>query len=87
MRSSLASYLSKANLWEASQTSFLGEVQPAFTEQDNKMFRKLPTKQELKESVKSANTNATPGNDGLTFFVYKTEVVQEVFKGGSLSLS
>ena len=61
------------------------------------MFRKLPTKQEVKESVNSANMNAAPGNDGLTSFVYKhcwdilgqslTEVVQEVHKGASPSLS
>ena len=88
---------SHPNLCEASQASLLGEVQPVFTEQDNNMFRKLPTKQEVKESVNSANMNAAPGNDGLTSFVYKhcwdilgqslTEVVQEVHKGASPSLS
>jgi len=82
---------SHPNLCEASQASLLSEVLPVFTEQDNNMFKKLPTKQEVKESVNSANMNAAPGNDGLTSFVYKhcwdilgqslTEVVQEVHKG------
>ena len=35
------------------------------------MFRKLPNKQEVKESVTSANMNAVSGNDGLTSIVYK----------------
>ena len=88
---------SHPNLCEASQASLLSEVLPVFTEQDNNMFKKLPTKQEVKESVNSANMNAAPGNDGLTSFVYKhcwdilgqslTEVVQEVHKGASPSLS
>ena len=61
------------------------------------MFRKLPNKQEVKESINSAHMNAVPSNDGLTSLVYKhcldiqgqslTEVVQEDHKGASLSLS
>ena len=51
--------------------SLFGEVLPLSTEQDNNMFRKLPNKQEVKESVTSANMNAVSDNDGLTSFVYK----------------
>ena len=47
-------------------------VLPVFAKQDNNMFRKLPTKQEVKESVNSANMNAAPGNDGLTFLFTST---------------
>ena len=39
---------SHPNLCEASQASLLGEALPVFTEQDSNMFRKLPTKQEVK---------------------------------------
>ena len=61
------------------------------------MMKKIPTKQEVKESVWSANINAAPGNDGLTTLVYKhcwevlgdslTEIAQQVHLGATPTLS
>ena len=89
--------LHPATLDVAAQDALLKEVRPVFTEEDNVMMLKVPTKAEVKESVWSANINAAPGNDGLTNLVYKhcwevlgdslTEVAQAVHGGESPSLS
>ena len=89
--------LHPATLDVVAQDALLKEVRPVFTEEDNVMMLKVPTKAEVKESVWSANINAAPGNDGLTNLVYKhcwevlgdslTEVAQAVHGGESPSLS
>ena len=89
--------LHPANLDVDAQDALLKEVKPVFTEADNQMMVKIPSKDEVKDSVWSANTNAAPGNDGLTNLVYRhcwsilgdslTEVVQAVFSGASPTLS
>ena len=89
--------LHPANLDNAAQEALLREVRPVFTAKDNEMMSKMYTKEEVKESVWSANTNAAPGTDGLTNLVYRhcweilgdslTEVAQSVFKGETPTLS
>ena len=84
---------SPANLDSKAQDQLLKEVKPVFSKEDNAMMKKLPSKEEVKDSIWSANIHAAPGNDGLTTLVYKhcwdvlgdslTEVVQEVHKGAS----
>ena len=43
----------------------LKEVKPVFTEKDNEMFLKTPTKDEVKESLWFAKINAAPGTSTL----------------------
>ena len=79
------------------QQELLREVKPVFTEKDNIMMTKTPTKEEVKKSVSSSNLHAAPGTDGLTSFFYHscwntvgdalTEVVQEVHGGQPPTLS
>ena len=55
------------------------------------MLAAIPSKEEVEESVKSANDNAAPGSDGISNLVYKscfhiigdalTEVIQAIFNG------
>ena len=63
--------LHPANLDRAAQTTLLKEVKKVFTNKDNEMFLKAPTKEEVKESLWSAKVNAAPGTDGLTNLVYR----------------
>ena len=89
--------LNTANLDEAAQHALLGEVKPVFSDEDNAMMLKIPTKAEVKASLWSANPFAAPGNDGLTNLVYKhcwetlgeplVEVVQAVHGGAAPTLS
>ena len=89
--------LQPAQLDEAAQAVLLKEVQPVFTSKDNAMLKKLPDKEEVKQSVWSSNLHAAPGSDGLTTFLYQqcwdvlgdslTEVVQSVHKGSSPTIS
>ena len=75
----------------------LAEVDPTFTEQDNKILSAIPTKEEVKESVLSSNVHGAPGSDGITSLLYRecfnilgdalTEVVQTVHKGEQPSRS
>ena len=62
--------LQPADLDTDAQDALLKEVIPVFTAKDNEMMLKAPTKDEVKDSVWSANINAAPGNDGLTNLVY-----------------
>ena len=83
--------LHPATLDHHAQSILLQEVETVFTEADNEMLIKPPTKKEIKETLDDSNLHAAPGTDGLTSFLYKecwpilenylTEVVQEVFKG------
>ena len=56
---------------EEAQKQLLREVNPVFTEEDNKMLGKQPTKEEVKERLWRTNMNSSPGSDGLTYLVYK----------------
>ena len=62
--------LHPAVLDEGAQQELLAEVQPVFTDADNTLMTKIPDKQEVKESIWSANLHAAPGTDGLTSFLY-----------------
>ena len=89
--------LHPAVLSEAAQDALLQEVKPVFTSKDNAIMLKIPSKEEVKESLWSANSNAAPGNDGLTNLVYKhcwdtlgdslVQVAQAVHGGASPTLS
>ena len=89
--------LHPAVLDDVAQKELLAEVQPVFTAADNKLMTKVPDKQEVKESVWSANLHAAPGTDGLTTFLYYhcwdclgdplTEVVQAIHSGQPPTLS
>ena len=68
-----------------------------FTDKDNAMLTKTPTKVEVKNSVSNSNLHAAPGTDGLTSYFYNfcwdtvgdalTEVVQAVHGGQPPTLS
>ena len=58
--------LQPAPLNEEAQEELLREVKEVFTEEDNQMLMKKPTKNEVKESLWSAKMHAAPGSDGLT---------------------
>ena len=89
--------LHPACLNEAAQEELLKEVVPVFTDVDNALLTKFPTKEEVKESIWSSNLHAAPGTDGLTSFVYYhswdtlgdsiTEVVQAIHSGASPTCS
>ena len=61
--------LQPAELNNAAQHELLAEVEKVFTPEDNKLLTKVPDKDEVKESVWSANLHAAPGTDGLTTFL------------------
>ena len=63
--------LHSAGLNEAAQETLLKKVKPVFTPEDNAMMCRIYNTEEVKESLWSANSNAAPGNDGLTNMVYK----------------
>ena len=83
--------LHPALLDPAAQQILLAEIEPQFTDKDNKMMTSAPTKEEVEESVRSSNVNASPGCDGITSLVYRecfeilgdalTEVAKEIFGG------
>ena len=89
--------LKPATLDVAAQNALLSEVRHVFTAEDNEMLTKVPSKEELKDSVWSANMHAAPGNDGLTNLVYKlcwdilgdslTEVATAILGGQPPTLS
>ena len=89
--------LHSAGLNEAAQETLLKKVKPVFTPEDNAMMCRIYNTEEVKESLWSANSNAAPGNDGLTNMVYKhcwdtlgdslVQVAQAVHGGSSPTLS
>ena len=89
--------LHPASLDVAAQESLLQGVKKVFTKKDNEMMCKIPTSEEVKNSLWSSNPNAAPGNDGLTNLLYKhcwdilgdglVQVVQAVHGGASPTLS
>ena len=87
------------NLWEneallnpASQEELLKEVEPSFTEEDNKRLVATITNHEIKESLKKCNMKAAPGTDSITYKVFQScwhilgedlcEVLREVVRSG-----
>ena len=73
------------------QGVLLNGVEEVFTPEDNRMLAAAVTKDEVKESIFSANLHAAPGIDGITTYLYKecfeilgdilTEVARAVFGG------
>ena len=61
--------LHPAVLDEDAQSRLIKEVKPVFTAEDNAMFLKTPTKEEVKESLWTAKVNAAPGTDGINNLV------------------
>ena len=87
----------QADLDAVAHDTLLRDVRPVFTAKDNEMSSKPPSKEDVKESVWSANLNAAPGTDGLTNLVYRhcwdilgdslTDVAQAVHGGAPPTLS
>ena len=90
-KSVAAHLLQPAVLDKHAQDILLKEVEPCFTETDNTMLEAAPSKSEIEQVLKTCNSHAAPGTDGLTAFFYKkcwevvgdalTKVVSEVFSG------
>jgi hypothetical protein len=86
-----------AHIDPVSQEILLREVKPVFTKEDNAYLKKIPNKDDVKDSVWSSRVDAAPGSDGLSMLVYKycwdtlgdslTEMVKTVMGGASPSLS
>ena len=80
-----------AELVTAAQLELLDELDVVFSEKDNEMMLNAPTLEEVRESVMTSNSNAAPGNDGLTSMLYKecfhilgealTDVVKAIHEG------
>ena len=89
--------LHPVQLNQAAQDALLAEVEPVFTEADNTLLLKKPTKTDVLKTLSNSNLHAAPGTDGLTSFFYKncfdvmgdslTEVVCAVFSGSKPTLS
>ena len=83
--------LHPAVLDPAAQQTLLHEVEKVFTDSDNEKITSPPNKEEVEESVKTSNTQAAPGSDGITSLMYKehfdilgdalTEVAQAIHDG------
>ena len=86
-----------ANLNQVAQQTLLNEIEVCFTEKDNNMLNREPSRDEVKASVMSSNARATPGNDGLSNLFYQecfdivgdalTGVVKAVHNGEAPTLS
>ena len=59
----------KAN--SQAQDVLLEEVERVFTQEDNDLLLKPPTKEELWRNLNLCNLHAAPGSDGLTSFLFK----------------
>ena len=89
--------LHPAKLNKCAETALLKDVKTVFNHEDNKMFNKIPSRDEVKESLWTSNLNAAPGTDGLTNLVYKccwdilgdslVEVAQAIHNGSAPTLS
>ena len=60
-----------AHIDPVSQEILLREVKPVFTKEDNAYLKKIPNKEDVKDSVWSSRVDAAPGSDGLSMLVYK----------------
>ena len=92
LQSKVSDLLEKeAQLDVAAQEALLNDVGVSFSDSDNQLLTALPTKEEVKESVRTANDGAAPVSDGISNLVYHTcfniigdaltDVIQAVFKG------
>ena len=63
--------LHPANLDPTAQSTLLAEMQPVFTDADNRELEKLPDMEEIKNVLFESNLNAAPGTDGITSLFYK----------------
>ena len=89
--------LHPATLNPEAQAVLLSEVSPVFTEADNVILKKSPSKAELKEVLASSNLHAAPGTDGLTSYLYNEcwdvlgdplhEVISAIWAGEKLTPS
>ena len=61
----------KIHLDTQAQEELLAEVEPSFTDEDNKMLDAVITDREILESLKRSNKGAAPGSDSLTYLVYE----------------
>ena len=85
------------DLCSDSQEELLKSVKSVFTDAVNLLLDRVPTKEEVKNSLWSSKLHAAPGTDGLTNFLYKhcwdilgqsiSEVVKAIHLGLSPSLS
>ena len=98
LQSQLAALLlHQAELDPSAQEILLAELEPVFTEDDNKELEKPPDKEELKTVLFKSNLNAAPGTDGITGLLYKAhwdilgdplhQVVAAIHEGGQPTLS
>ena len=53
------------------QEDLLADVEPSFTDEDNKMLDAVISNEEILESLKRSNKAASPGSDALTYLVYE----------------
>ena len=63
--------LHPADLNQTAQEILLNEVKEVFTDQDNRKFLSLPTKDTVLKVLDSSNLNAAPGTDGIPSLLYK----------------
>ena len=79
------------------QSVLLQEVEEVFSEEDNALLLKTPTKEEVFKNLCESNLHAAPGSDGLTSYFYKecwdimgdslVELACRVHNGENLTLS
>ena len=89
--------LHPVQLDKAAQDALLAEVEVVFTEADNMLLLRQPTRDDVLKTLSNSNLHAAPGTDGLTSYFYKhcfdmmgeplTEVVSAVFSGTKPTLS
>ena len=87
----------KAEFDQQARDILLDEVDDVFTEDDNKKFLLVPSKNEIKEVLQSSNLSAAPGTDSIPSLLYHicwdklgdalTEVVQAIHSGSKPTLS
>ena len=63
--------LHPADLDKVAQEILLKEIDTLFTEQDNKKFLTIPTKDKVLEVISDSNLLAAPGTDGIPSLLYK----------------
>ena len=63
--------LHPAQLDHAAQQALLAQVEPVFTNEDNKKFLTKPTSDTVYKTVCRSNLHAAPGTDGLPSLLYK----------------
>ena len=98
LASQVASHLGNLpDLDPTAQETLLREVSKVFSEEDNKMLEKTPSKDEVLDILKVSNLKAAPGTDSITTLLYRdhwsvvgdavTEVVAAVWEGAKPTTS